>query len=78
MSGSVNGKTGEVLRWVIGSVVAALVSYFTALGAVQQRIERIDTREDAHFQQVMQRLDEMRQDFNGARAEILAIVRDGR
>lgn len=68
----------EVLKWIGGVIVAALVSYFTALGAVQQKVEHVDTREDAHFRQLMQRMDEMRQDFNGVRGEIMAIIKEDR
>jgi hypothetical protein len=45
MSGPLNGKTGEVVRWVIGLVLVALVSYFTSIGTVQTRISLVEDRQ---------------------------------
>jgi mannitol-specific phosphotransferase system IIBC component len=51
---TLNGKTGEIVRWALGLCLAALVSYFTAIGTLQtevavlkERYERIaeDVRE---------------------------------
>lgn len=35
---SLNGKTGEIVRWVLGLLLAAVVAYFTSMGAVQTRL----------------------------------------
>jgi len=77
MSGlSQPNRSTEVWRWVAGMIVTALVSYFTAMSTVQQRLEHIDTREDAHFREVMRSIEALRMDFNGVRIEIMAIIKD--
>ena len=56
----------DYVRWLVGLVVpialAALVSYFTAVGAITQRIERIDTREEEHFERLLEQLEYLRAD----------------
>lgn len=44
MAGPLNGKTGEVLRWVVGLVVTALVAYFTAQAKTGERLAVVETR----------------------------------
>jgi len=52
-----NGKTGEWLRWIAGLALAALVSYFTAIGAMQSRIAVVEEREQNHYMELLRRLD---------------------
>ena len=56
----------EYVRWLVGLVfpvaLAALVSYYTAVGAITQRIERIDTREEEHFERLLEQLEYLRAD----------------
>lgn len=52
-----NGKLVGLGKLVLGLVVTALVSYFTALGAIEQRVTRVETKEEAHFEEVMRQLD---------------------
>lgn len=54
--------------------VAALVAYFTAQGTTDTKIQRIDTREEAHFQQIMQRVDDVRGEVNYIRDRIDAAL----
>ena len=56
MSGPLNGKTGEFLRWLLGFVVAALVAYFTAQNAADQRITTVDVREQTRWDETARRL----------------------
>lgn len=42
MSG-LNGRTGDMLRWVIPLVLGAVVSYFTAQNTVNQRLTVVET-----------------------------------
>ena len=60
MSGPLNGKTGEVMRWVIGLVVAGLVSYFTAQGAMQQRLSVVETTERLHYEATQRDLQDIK------------------
>jgi len=41
-----NGKGTELLRWAVGLVLAALVSYFTAVGTLQTRVSVLEDRYD--------------------------------
>lgn len=52
-----NGKTGELLRWVVGLVLAALVSYFTAMGTLQSQLAVVTERETNHYLELLRRLD---------------------
>lgn len=52
-----NGKLVELGKWVLTLVVTALVAYFTALGAIDQRVTRVETKEETHFQEVLRQLD---------------------
>lgn len=47
---SFNGKTGELMRWVIGLAVAVLVSYFTAQNATNERLTTVETTERLHYE----------------------------
>lgn len=58
-----NGKTGELLRYVIGLAMAALVAYFTAQIQTEHRLTQTDgnvaaikTLEQAHFEEVQRSL----------------------
>lgn len=53
---TVNGKTGEVVRWVIGLVLAGIVAYFTAIGTLQAQIAVITERETNHYMELVNRL----------------------
>lgn len=81
MSGPLNGRTGEFLRWVIGLVLAGLVAYFTAIGSIRERVGNIDTREQSHFDEVQRTLIRMdmnqEQRFNELKQYLQFIVQTG-
>ena len=52
-----NGKTGEMLRWVFGLVLAAIVAYFTSTGATQAQLAVITERETNHYLELLKRLE---------------------
>jgi hypothetical protein len=56
MTVSPNGKN-EVVWRILTIALAALVAYYTALGAVQRDIAIVTEREAAHFQEILRRLD---------------------
>lgn len=67
MGGPLNGKTGEVVRWVIGLAVAVLVSYFTAENATNLRISDVKgevaverTKADERWEMLKSSLDEIK------------------
>ncbi len=58
-----NGKTGEVLRWAFGMVMAAVVAYFTGQIATERRFAAIESRvesraavEQQHFEEIQRAL----------------------
>lgn len=81
MNGPLNGKTGEFIRWVIGLGLAALVSYYTAIGSIRERVGNIDTREQGHFDEVQRTLQRMdanqEQRFNELKNYLQFIVQTG-
>ena len=54
---SVNGRTGEMIRWVIALCITGIVSYYTAIGAIQSRIAVVEERELNHYGEMIRRLD---------------------
>jgi hypothetical protein len=58
-----NGKTGEVIRYLIGLGVAGIVAYYTAQIQTEHRLTQTDgdvatikTLEQAHFEEVQRSL----------------------
>ncbi|MGH9253671.1 MAG: hypothetical protein ACRD3C_03785 [Vicinamibacterales bacterium] len=64
---TLNGKTGEFLRWVLGLAAACVVAYFTTISAMKQEITRVEERENNHFEEVLRRLDVMSVDIRELR-----------
>ena len=60
MAGSLNGRTGDVMRWCIGLAVAGIVSYFTAQGAMQQRLSVVETTERLHYEATQRDLQDIK------------------
>lgn len=67
MTSPLNGRTGEVVRWAIGIVLAGIVAYFTALGAMQAQIAVVIERERNHYEEIVRRLDRIEQKVDGVR-----------
>lgn len=55
--GSINGRTGEYVRWMLGLALAGLVAYFTALGTLQAQLAVVVERERNHYDEIIRRLD---------------------
>ncbi len=63
---TVNGKTGELIRWIAAWVIAAIVAYFSGqiaterrFGALEARVESSRLVEQQHFEEILRRLDRM-------------------
>ncbi len=63
MSGPLNGRTGELVRYLIGLGLAGMVAYFTAQIQTEHRLTQTDgevanikTLEQAHFEEVQRSL----------------------
>lgn len=44
MADVVNGKTGEMIRWILSLVFAGLVAYFTSQAALDKRLTVLEDR----------------------------------
>lgn len=62
-----NGKTGEVLRWLVGIAAAAVVGYYTSIGAINSEIATIKAKQESQFSEVLRRLDVMQTDIRDLR-----------
>jgi hypothetical protein len=63
-----NGKTGEYIRWVLGLILAGLVSYATAMGSIQQEIATVKAKQESQFGEVLRRLEIMQADIRELRS----------
>lgn len=76
MSGSLNGKTGEWVRWLLVLAFAAISAHFTA----DRKIAVVDTREEARFaetQRSLARIESAMQRVEGQYQRVLEEWRDG-
>lgn len=64
MTSPLNGKTGEVLRWVAMLVLAGLVSYFTTTGALATRMAVAESR-----------IDRLSEDIREIKSDVKAVLR---
>jgi hypothetical protein len=64
-----NGKTGEFVRWMLGLALAAVVAYYTAIGAMSREIGEVKATEQSHFSEVLRRLDDLKSDVRDLRNE---------
>lgn len=73
----INGKTGELVRWLLGIVTAALISYYTALGAIENRVTAVETKQEAQFGELQRSFSDIRTDIRELRAETREAIRAG-
>lgn len=62
-----NGKTGEVLRWLLSMAAAAVVGYYTSIGAINSDIAAIKAKQESQFGEVLRRLESMQTDIRDLR-----------
>lgn len=60
---NLNGKSAQILQWIMTGVIAALVGYYTALGATRERLTAVETREQAHFEEIQRTLADLKADL---------------
>lgn len=58
---------GEWARWSAGLAIAALVSYLTAIAAIQKEVAVVKTQEESHFAEVLRRLEVLQADVREIR-----------
>lgn len=54
-------------RYGLGVVVAAVVAYFTTIGAIQVKVAALDIKQQANFEEVLRRIDDLKQDLRELR-----------
>lgn len=54
--GGEGARTDSWVRYLIPIIVAGLVAYFTAIGAVRENVAQVKTTEQNHFDEVLRRL----------------------
>lgn len=66
VSGPMNGKTAEFIRYALAMVVAGLVSYFTAIGTLQSRVSVMETKvqqiQDSDIKQIREDIRDIKSD----------------
>ena len=55
-----NGKHGEVLRWIITVVASVLAAYFTSQNATDQRLTTVETTERLHYEATQSALQDIK------------------
>jgi hypothetical protein len=61
------GIGNEWIRWMVALALAALVSYFTTTGTMENGLTEVKTTENAHFEELLRRVDLMQQDIREIR-----------
>ena len=58
---------GEWVRWGAGLILAALVSYLTAIASISEELAVIKATEESRFAEVLRRLDALQIDIRELR-----------
>jgi hypothetical protein len=66
-NGNGNGKTADTIRWVVGLILVALVSYYTSKSTTEARLSVAETK----IERMGQDLSEIKDDIR----KILQLVR---
>lgn len=53
----INGRTGDMVRWIMTIIIGGVVAYFTALGTLQAQLAVVVERERNHYDEIIRRLD---------------------
>lgn len=73
-----NGKTGEFVRQLIGWAMAALIAYFTAQGAMRERVAALEATQKSEMQAVQQSILGLRSEMSDRLSDIKTDVREVR
>ncbi len=65
-----NGKTGEVLRWLIGGIAAVVIAYYTAQNAMENRLTAVETAQEANFGEIQRSLGRIESDIRELRTDM--------
>lgn len=68
-----NGRTGELLRWVGGLAMSAIVAYFSAQASVTNRLTAVETTQRLQFEEIQRSLSDLKLDVR----EVKTAVREG-
>lgn len=70
MSGSLNGKTGEMLRWIVALVIAGVIGYYSSLVATTERLRAVEVLQDAQYAELLRAVTDVKQEVRDLRAEL--------
>lgn len=65
-----NGKTGEMVRWLLAVVVAILVSYYTAAISTEQRLTAVETTQRLNFEEIQRTLGRLEVDIRDVKRAV--------
>lgn len=68
-----NGRTGELVRWVVGLAMSAIVAYFSAQASVTNRLTAVETTQRLQFEEIQRSLSDLKLDVR----EVKTAVREG-
>lgn len=68
-----NGLTGELVRWVVGLAMSAIVAYFSAQASVTNRLTAVETTQRLQFEEIQRSLSDLKLDVR----EVKTAVREG-
>lgn len=61
------GLVPDLVKILVPWAMAALISYLTTIGTMDRKIAEVREREDAHFQEVLRRLEDLKEDIRELR-----------
>ena len=63
-----NGRGSSEWVWrLLTTILAGLVSYFTAMGALKEQVVKVETKQQAQFEEIQRSLSEIKQDIRDLR-----------
>lgn len=68
-----NGLTGELVRWVVGLAMSAIVAYFSVQASVTNRLTAVETTQRLQFEEIQRSLSDLKLDVR----EVKTAVREG-
>lgn len=73
---SLNSKTGEALRWIFMLAVGAIVSYYTAVGTLENRLTALETTQQNQFLELRRSLEDFKANTRDGISDLKSDIRD--
>lgn len=65
-----NGLTGELLRWIVGLAMSAIIAYFSAQASVTNRLTAVETTQRLQFEEIQRSLADLKVDMRDVKAAV--------